>query len=167
MWDFSFTLVILFDEVIFIKRLILVLVTVLLAFLLLSFSDNSLFSPLNGSITSGYGERVNPITNKKEFHRAVDIAAPLGTPITAPCDCEVTEVVNDNIYGLFVKTKSDNMTFRFCHLSETSLKVGDKIKCGEEIGRVGDSGWATGAHLHLEMTKSGEYINPEKEMNFN
>ncbi len=152
---------------IIIKRLTLVLITALLTFLLLSFSKPRLSPTLVGKITSGFGERVNPITNKTEFHSAVDIAAPYGTKISAPADCTVLEVVNDTVYGLFVTTENKDYTFRFCHLSKTDLKVGDTLKSGDEIGRVGDSGWATGAHLHFEIMKDGKYINPEKEMKFN
>lgn len=166
MWDFSFLFFIHFKEVIFIKRLLLVAITILLTFLFFSFSKTSLPSPIKGEVTSPYGTRINPITHKKEFHNATDISAPLGTPVLSPTDCVVTEIANDSIYGIFVKTQSDNLTFRFCHLSETSLKVGEKLKSGDEIGKVGDTGWATGPHLHLEMTRDGESVNPEKEMSF-
>ncbi len=166
MWDFSFLFLIHFKEVIFIKRLLLVTITAVLTLLLLSFSSKSLSAPVKGEVTSSFGKRVNPITQKKEFHYATDIAAPLGTPVLSPTDCTVTEIANDTIYGIFVKTASDNLTFRFCHLSETTLTVGQKLKKGDRIGKVGSTGWATGAHLHLEMTRDGEFVNPEKEMSF-
>ena len=166
MWDFSFLSLISLIEVIFIKRLLLVVVTVVLTFLLFSFSSPSFLLPVNGKITSDFGNRINPITNKKEFHNAVDIAAEISTPVLAPADCTVTEVTNDTIYGIFVKVKSEEYQFRFCHLSETSLKEGDTLKKGDEIGKVGVTGWTTGAHLHLEVIKNEEYINPKKVFDF-
>ena len=164
MWDFSFYLFISLIEVIFIKRLFLISITLLLSFILLSFE--TLPTTLKGEITSGYGNRINPITGKKEFHNAVDIAAEKGTPILSPVKSTVTQVENDAIYGIFVKTENEEYQFRFCHLSETSLKVGDTLKVGDEIGKVGDTGWVTGAHLHLEVMKNGEYINPKKVLSF-
>ena len=79
---FSFYFLISLIEVIFIKRLFLVLITLMLSFILLSFE--TLPTTLKGEITSGYGDRINPITKKKEFHNAVDIAAEKGTPILSP-----------------------------------------------------------------------------------
>lgn len=142
------------------------LVTVVLTFLLFSFSTPSFLLPVNGRITSDFGNRINPITNKKEFHNAVDIAAEIGDPVLSPDNCIVTEVSNDTIYGIFVKVKSEEYQFRFCHLSETSLNKGDTLKKGDEIGKVGNTGWTTGAHLHLEVEKNEKYINPQKVFDF-
>ena len=146
------------------KAFLLVMLIPLLA--LLTPKTKDLPSPLCGTVTSKFENRVNPITGKKEFHNATDVAAAYGTPIFSVTDCVVIEVSEDEVYGKNVTTKNDNITYRYCHLSNTNLKQGWNIKQGEVIGYVGNSGYATGPHLHIEVIKDGEYINPETVMDF-
>lgn len=147
------------------KKFLILLI--LLPVLTLPFKSNKLPPPFkNGIVTSAFASRTNPVTQKWEFHNATDIAAPLGTPILSSDNCEVIEVSEDNVYGIFVTLKNKTLTFRYCHLSKTNLKQGWKIKRGDMIGYVGNTGYATGAHLHIEIIKDGKYINPETVMNF-
>ena len=143
------------------KKLLFVLLIVSL-FCFLGFKKQLLPSPVsNGRVTSKFEKRINPITNREEFHTATDIAAAYGSVVLASFDCEVTFVGSDEINGENVKVRAEDVIYRYCHLSDTNVKVGYKLKKGEIIGYVGNSGYATGAHLHLEVIKNGEYINPE------
>lgn len=154
-----------FISVSILKRLLLLSLIIPLLFLFTP-KNKDLPSPIFGKVTSGFENRVNPITGKKEFHNATDVAAPCGTPIISVTDCEVVGVGEDNIFGKNVTTKHGDTLYRYCHLSATNLINGWKLKKGEIIGYVGATGYATGAHLHIEVIKNGEYINPETVMDF-
>lgn len=111
--------------------------------------------------TSYFGYRTNPITNKKSFHTGLDIAAPLGTKIRAAYNGTVRKVGEDNHSGKYIFLKHDDgfETF-YCHCSEILAEEGAVIRQGETIALVGSTGWSTGPHLHFEVRKNGERVNP-------
>ncbi len=99
-------------------------------------------------------------------HRAIDYAAAIGTPIRAVGDGVVTFAGWSSIgYGNFTKIRH-NATYstNYAHQSKIIVKVGQRVKQGQIIGYVGSTGYSTGPHLHFEMVKNGQKINPLKEV---
>ena len=115
-----------------------------------------------GMVTSGFGERINPITEKWEHHNGVDIAAEEGTQISLALDGTVIEVGENEVYGKYVLVEHEGDTYtKYCHLSRTLVKTGYKLKKGELVALVGSTGWSTGPHLHFEIISNGKYCDPE------
>jgi murein DD-endopeptidase MepM/ murein hydrolase activator NlpD len=119
--------------------------------------------PTSGWMTSRFGYRTSPFTGRKEFHKGVDIANRKGTAIVATADGEVTFVGKKNSLGkVVVIDHGHGMVTRFAHLSDTLKKRGDKVKRGDIIAQMGNTGRSTGPHLHYEVHLNGLPINPEK-----
>ncbi len=119
--------------------------------------------PAKGWVSSGFGKRISPFTNEKEFHAGMDISAKLHSPIVAPADGVVTEVGSDYGYGKFVHV-SHGYGYKtiYGHLDKSLVKVGQRVKRGQEIARVGSSGRSTGPHLHYEIHLNGLPVNPHR-----
>lgn len=116
----------------------------------------------SGIVTSPFGERVNPITEEYEFHKGTDVAAPEGTPIKLAFAGVVTEVGENEIYGNYVLVNHGNELYtRYCHCSRILVQTGYNLKSGELVALVGNTGWSTGPHLHLEVISNGKYCDPE------
>lgn len=122
--------------------------------------------PINGPITSGFGPRA-PINGSANFHDAIDISAPEGTPIGATADGEVVFVGVWGTGGNTVKIKHANgYTSIYCHMSKTAASVGAQVKQGACIGYVGSTGNSTGPHLHFAIQNaSGQFIDPLSVVN--
>ena len=121
-----------------------------------------LASPLEFSrVTSGFAMRMHPILNTWKQHKGVDYAAPSGTPVRAVGDGVVEFAGWQNGYGnvVHVKHGSDRTTV-YAHLSKIGVKQGEKVEQGETIGAVGQTGWATGPHLHFEVKVNGQEQDP-------
>lgn len=119
--------------------------------------------PTSGWMTSRFGYRTSPFTSRKEFHKGVDIANRKGTAIVATADGEVTFVGKKNNLGkVVVIDHGHGMVTRFAHLSDTLKNRGDKVKRGDIIAQMGNTGRSTGSHLHYEVHLNGVPINPEK-----
>ena len=117
--------------------------------------------PVNGWFTSGFGYRVSPFTKRREFHKGVDLATRIGTPIISPADGLVVSAGKQGNYGkMIVINHGHNMKTRYGHLHKYRVKKGDLVKRGEIIGEVGTSGRCTGPHLHYEVLLSGVPVNP-------
>lgn len=117
--------------------------------------------PLNGHVTSPYGERVNPITNEKDFHRGVDIGANEGEDIKSIAQGVVIEVASDEKSGNYLLVDHQNgIVSLYAHCSKINVNKGDNVQQGQVIANVGHTGEATGPHLHLGIKRSGLYINP-------
>lgn len=122
--------------------------------------SGKLIWPVYGVISSPYGWRIHPITGKKQFHRGIDIAAPEGVPIFAPLDGTITYAGWRSGYGLTVEMESRDFTFRFGHMSKIDVYVGQVVKQGNIIGRIGNTGMSTGPHLHFEVRYHKDLQNP-------
>ncbi|MDO4269388.1 MAG: M23 family metallopeptidase [Eubacteriales bacterium] len=116
--------------------------------------------PAEGTQTSDFGSRLSPITGQPGFHYGLDIAADEGVKIGAFADGTVREVGESSYGNYLIVDHDDGFTTLYAHCSSISAKVGDKVKCGGEIARVGQTGNATGPHLHLELWKGGAALDP-------
>jgi len=114
---------------------------------------------------SPYGWRVHPITGKRTFHHGVDVALPVGTPLTAPADGVVVKKGNGPSGGVTLILKhEDNRHTVYYHLQKPShLAKGAQVKRGELLGFSGNTGASTGPHLHMELRRSarwGDTVDP-------
>ncbi len=110
---------------------------------------------MEGRVSSQYGKRKHPVTKKKKFHKGIDIAVAEGTPIYAPAAGVVVYSGASDGFGENLKIElSDGRKLRFAQMLDRSVEAGDKVSAGDQIGRVGQSGAATGPHLHLELWTS-------------
>lgn len=112
-------------------------------------------------VTSGFGSRIDPFTHQASNHPGVDLGATLGTPIPAAEDGTVIQAGPRGGYGNAIEIAHPDGTHTlYGHASEVLVKAGDQVRAGETIAKVGESGRATGPHLHLEVRKEGVAINP-------
>jgi len=119
----------------------------------------------NINARSPYGPRVHPITGKRKFHHGVDVALPVGTPLTAPADGVVVKKGNGPSGGITLILKhEDNRHTVYYHLQKPShLAKGTRVERGELIAYSGNTGASTGPHLHFEVRKSarwGDTVDP-------
>lgn len=122
-----------------------------------------LLIPVNACIVSGFGHRCDPMTHHFHFHAGVDFAAPIGTPIRAAGRGYVKRVGYEAGYGLMVEINHENgYVSKYAHLSKVSIHPGQRVERGERIANVGNTGWSTGPHLHYEIIKDGQPINPQQ-----
>jgi murein DD-endopeptidase MepM/ murein hydrolase activator NlpD len=119
--------------------------------------------PLEGRIGSSFGERQDPINGEGAFHSGIDIDAPTGSPVRAAADGNVTEAAMNAGYGreIVIDHGHDVMTI-YGHLSVMAVVPGQHVIRGQVIGYVGQSGRATGPHLHYEVRVHKVPVNPYK-----
>ena len=119
--------------------------------------------PAEGRVTSEYGWRTDPFTDRKSYHQGVDIAAPKGTPIRAMWAGKVVYAERSMSYGNLIVIKHPHgWRTRYAHASRLLIKEGDQVHTGQIIGRVGSTGRSTGNHLHLEMRFRGKRKDPKR-----
>jgi len=114
-------------------------------------------------ITSGYGMRVHPLLGYSKMHKGVDFGAPIGTPIFAAGSGTIEEIGFKNGFGRFIRIRHNgSLETAYGHMSRfnSSLYRGAHVNQGEVIAYVGMSGRATGPHLHFEVRRNGEQVNP-------
>ena len=116
--------------------------------------------PAEGTLTSDFGSRLSPTTGQPGFHYGLDIAADEGVRIGAFADGTVREIGESSYGNYLIVDHDDGFSTLYAHCSSISAKVGDSVSCGEEIARVGQTGNATGPHLHLELWKDGAALDP-------
>jgi murein DD-endopeptidase MepM/ murein hydrolase activator NlpD len=116
-------------------------------------------------VASGFNYRIHPIYKVRHFHTGIDFTAPRGTEIYATGNGKVQKVImKKRGYGYHVVIDHGyGYKTLYAHMSKFKVKVGEKIKRGDVIGYVGSTGTSTAPHLHYEVIKNGEKINP---MNF-
>ena len=112
-------------------------------------------------LASGYGTRFHPILKVNKMHKGLDFAASTGTPIYATGDGSVKVSEFNSGYGNMVVLKHGNgYESLYAHMSRSKVRNGQKVKRGDVIGYVGSTGLSTGAHLHYEIHKNGEAVDP-------
>lgn len=117
--------------------------------------------PLARGTSSGFGFRLHPIQNEVKFHYGTDIAADTGTAITAFADGTVRAIGENDSYGKYIIIDhADGYSTLYAHCSELCVSSGS-VERGQLIARVGETGAATGPHLHFELQMGQKYLNPE------
>ena len=124
-----------------------------------------------GHVTARFGSMDDPITKKKMFHKAIDIAASVGTEIYAAADGTVSSVTSqyqqEEGYGKnIIIHHANGYTTRYAKLDKILVKEGQSVKAGEKIALSGNTGRSTGPHLHFELLKNRRHENPEKYIDF-
>lgn len=112
---------------------------------------------------SGWGWRIHPIYKLKKFHEGMDFSAPTGTEVYATADGTVAEVTTSySGYGRHIRINHGfGYQTIYAHLSAFNVRAGQKVKRGDVIGKVGSTGLSTGPHLHYEVVKKGQKVNPQ------
>ncbi|MDQ3001298.1 MAG: M23 family metallopeptidase [Fibrobacterota bacterium] len=119
--------------------------------------------PAKGQITSGFGYRLHPITGENAKHEGLDISNSKWTPIFATANGIVTtSTQNRNFGNLVVLDHGNGYTTKYGHMTKIMVEKGQLVKRYGLIGYMGDSGRATGIHLHYEVHRDGTPQNPEK-----
>lgn len=119
--------------------------------------------PVVGWVSSKFGYRTSPFTGRSEFHKGMDIAARAGTTIIAPASGTVTFAGKRGAYGLMaIINHGHGIVTRYGHLKKCAIERGDRVKRGDKIALVGNSGRSTGPHLHYEVIVNGIPVNPQK-----
>jgi len=122
--------------------------------------------PVRGWVTSHFGVRTSPFSGIQKFHEGMDIAAQTGTPVMAPADGVVVKAGFGTGYGNLVEISHGyGMKTIYGHNSRLNVKAGQRVKRGDVISYVGDTGSSTGPHLHYEVKVNGLPINPGKYLN--
>ena len=115
----------------------------------------------SGRITSKFGNRNHPVLKSVKFHRGVDIAISLGTPVYAGIRGIVTFAGKRGNYGNLVEIKgSDGIKVRYAHLSKIDVVEGQRVSDGEKVAETGNTGMSTGPHLHYEIIVDESPVNP-------
>jgi murein DD-endopeptidase MepM/ murein hydrolase activator NlpD len=121
--------------------------------------------PIEGSVASSFGERQDPINGEGAFHSGIDIDAPTGTPVRAAADGDVSSAAMGAGYGReVVLNHGHDVITVYGHLSAIAVLAGQHVTRGQVIGYVGQSGRATGPHLHYEVRVHNVPVNPHKYM---
>jgi murein DD-endopeptidase MepM/ murein hydrolase activator NlpD len=118
--------------------------------------------PVHGGwMSSSFGMRNDPFTGHRSYHRGVDIASPMGSPIMAMGDGVVTYAGPKTGYGNMVEVNhGQGYATRYAHASAVLVKVGDVVSRGQAVAKVGTTGRSTGPHLHFEVLRSGQQVDP-------
>ncbi len=115
---------------------------------------------VDGTITSRFGTRTDPISGEISTHGGTDIAAAEGTPILAAADGTVVSATWHNSYGYYVKIKhNDTYSTLYAHSSALLVSSGQTVKQGQTIALVGSTGYSTGPHLHYEIIQNGVRVD--------
>lgn len=112
-------------------------------------------------VTSPYGERIHPIIGEEAFHRGVDLRAQYGSPILAPADGVVLYIGSKTAYGnMIVVLHGGDIATVYGHLWKFAVQSYERVQKGQLLGYTGNTGFSTGPHLHFEVRRGGEPINP-------
>lgn len=121
--------------------------------------------PVQAPISSGFGIRRDPFSRQARFHKGIDLAVPAGTEVRAAKGGEVVYAGCEGGYGNTVVIQHpEGFQTRYAHLGASSVKVGDTVADEQLLGVVGSTGHSTGPHLHFEVIRYGERIDPRSAM---
>ncbi|MGE5554097.1 MAG: murein hydrolase activator EnvC family protein [Betaproteobacteria bacterium] len=124
-------------------------------------APKGMYWPVRGQITSDFGWRVHPIFRSRRFHSGLDIAAAYGVPVTAAAG---GTVILSGWVGGYGKTviidHGGGISTLYGHNSSLLVKVGETVRAGQTIAKVGSTGYSTGPHVHFEVRKDGETVDP-------
>lgn len=129
-------------------------------------SKISFVKPLEGTVTSRFGLR-NPTTaTVPKYHTGIDIGVPEGTIFVSAMEGTVELVSSVGDYGNHVKITNGDVTTLYAHCKTIYVKEGDKILQGQQVGETGSTGNVTGPHLHFEIRRNNEYVDPDLILEF-
>ena len=118
-------------------------------------------TPVMGTLTSNFGYREHPVEGEERFHYGVDIGAAAGTEIGCFADGTVTAVGESSSYGKYITVSHQGgFSTLYAHCSKILASSGDTVQEGQAIALVGQTGVATGPHLHFELHQGSQYLNP-------
>lgn len=116
-------------------------------------------------VSDRYGERLDPFTGKMAFHAGIDLACEQGTAVLAVEDGVVVTAKNGTSYGNYLRIcHADDTVTVYAHLQYLYVRAGEVVGKGQMLGTVGQTGRATGAHLHFELYRQGERCDPSPEL---
>ena len=117
--------------------------------------------PVRGWLSSGFGKRMSPFTGRLSMHNGIDIATYQNTPIVSPADGVVSHIGYHNRLGRLIKINHGyGVQTMYGHLAKSGVRIGQKVKRGDVIAYVGNTGSSTGPHLHYEIFINGLPVNP-------
>lgn len=118
-------------------------------------------NPVEGTITSLFGIRINPVTQAQEFHNGLDIAVPEGTPVLAVRCAKVYHVGYTALNGIYMRLRCDDgYQIVYAHLSEAIVSVNERVSQGDKVALSGNTGQSTGPHLHYGLSRRGQRLDP-------
>jgi murein DD-endopeptidase MepM/ murein hydrolase activator NlpD len=121
--------------------------------------------PVQARRTSPFGHRPDPISGGDDFHTGLDLGAREGSPVRAAGGGKVIRASDAGTYGnLVIIDHGNGLETRYAHLQGFSVKPGDIVQPGEIVGQVGKTGRVTGPHLHFEVRRDGQPIDPSSEI---
>ena len=119
--------------------------------------------PAQGWITSSFDYRISPFTGRREFHKGIDIANRKGTPIVATADGVVSFMGEKGSFGqILIIDHGYGIVTRFAHIDKGLKKSGERVRRGDVVALMGNTGRSTGPHLHYEVRLNGVPVNPTK-----
>ncbi len=117
--------------------------------------------PVSGALSSDFGYREHPVEGEERFHYGIDLAADVGTEVRSFADGVVTLVGDSSSYGRYcVVSHKGGYSTLYAHCSRITASSGAAVTRGQKIAEVGETGIATGPHLHFELQREGAYLNP-------
>lgn len=120
-------------------------------------------APVKGWITSSFGYRVSPFTGERSLHAGLDIGGSVGTPVYSPADGVVIFTGMKEGFGNFIMLAHGyGIVSRYGHNSQNLVQAGQRVRRGEQIATIGNTGRTTGPHLHYEIMVDGQNVNPQK-----
>ena len=125
-------------------------------------ATTTFIKPIEGTISSKFGQRETTTSTVPKNHTGVDIAANIGTKIKSSTSGEVVLASEEGDYGKHIKIQIGEVSIIYAHCNKLYVKQGDQITQGQEIAEVGTTGNSTGPHLHFEIRISERKIDPEK-----
>ncbi|MEN8210670.1 MAG: peptidoglycan DD-metalloendopeptidase family protein [Thermodesulfobacteriota bacterium] len=127
------------------------------------FASTPSIRPVKGWISSRFGYRKSPFTGRKEFHSGLDIATKSGTKLVATANGRISYAARKGYIGnLVIIDHGFGMVTKYGHLKKILVKRGQKVKRGDVIGLIGNTGRSTGPHVHYEVRVNGTPVNPLK-----
>lgn len=129
-------------------------------------ANYSFIKPLTGEITSRYGIRNPTVATVPKYHTGIDIARVTGTVIVSAMEGTVELVSSKGDYGNHIKITNGEVSTLYAHCSKIYVKEGETISQGQEIAEVGATGNVTGPHLHFEIRRNNQYVDPDLVLDF-
>lgn len=121
--------------------------------------------PARGRIASGYGYRNDPLTGLRKFHNGIDIANQRGTPVVAAMSGTVVKAGYNGNYGRYLILRhAEGFQTLYAHLDKALATVGDRIRQGQQLGEMGNTGYSSQDHLHFSIFLDGAHVDPTEHL---